>query len=74
MSNIKTIRDRLGITQTELAEGIGCSQGNVGHYETRGQTMPPGVAKRLISFAASLGHPVSYEDIYGAVAQESQAA
>ena len=65
MSNIKTIRDRLGLTQTALANGLGCSQGNIGHYENKGQTMPPDVARRLIAFAAGRGQSVSYEDIYG---------
>jgi putative transcriptional regulator len=64
MSNIKTIRERLELTQAALAEGIGCTQGNVGHYE-RGQTVPPEMAKRLIAFAAARGHQVSYEEIYG---------
>lgn len=66
MSNIKVIRDRLGLTQTELAKGMGCTQGNVGHYE-RGQTVPPDAAKRLIGFAESLGTTLSFDDIYGAV-------
>jgi putative transcriptional regulator len=66
MSTIKAIRDRLGLTQTELAEGIGCTQGNVGHYE-KGQTVPPDAAKRLIVFAASRGVAITYEDIYGPV-------
>ena len=65
MSNIKTIRDRLGLTQTALAEGIGCTQGNIGHYETKGQTVPPDAAKRLINFCASRGFKVTFEDIYG---------
>lgn len=43
------------------------SQGNVGHYELRGQTMPPEGAMRLIAEAAVRGHRVTYEDIYGAV-------
>jgi len=73
MSTIKTIRDRLGLTQTALANAIGCSQGNVGHYENKGQTMPPAVAKRLITFAASIGHEIHYEDIYGPV-DEKEAA
>jgi putative transcriptional regulator len=64
MSNIKAIRTRLGVTQTELAKGVGCTQGNVGHYE-RGQGMPPDVAKRLIAFAATRGHQLRYDDIYG---------
>lgn len=65
MHGIKFIRERLGVTQASLAEGIGCTQGNVGHYESRGQTVPPETAKRLIGWARSLGHVVTYEDIYG---------
>ena len=66
MNQIKSIRDRLGITQSALADGIGCTQGNIGHYE-KGQTIPPDMAKRLISFAKSMGHEVTYEDVYGPV-------
>lgn len=66
MSTIKAIRERLGLTQQALADGIGCTQGNVGHYE-KGQTVPPEAAKRLIAFAASRGVTVTYEDIYGPV-------
>lgn len=65
MNHIKTIRDRLGVTQSALADGMGCTQGNVAHYELRGQTVPPEAAKRLISWARGLGHVVTYEDIYG---------
>ena len=46
---------------------LGVTQGNVGHYELRGQTMPPEGAMRLIAEAAVRGHRVTYEDIYGAV-------
>ncbi len=65
MNNIKNIRERLGLTQSALAKGIGCTQGNVGHYENKNQTIPPDVAKRLIAFAAKRGLTISYEDIYG---------
>ena len=64
MNQIKSIRDRLGITQSALADGIGCTQGNIGHYE-KGQTIPPDMAKRLIGFAKTMGHEVTYEDVYG---------
>lgn len=64
MSTIKAIREKLRVTQATLGQGIGCTQGNVFHYE-RGQTVPPETAKRLIAFAASLGYAVSFEDIYG---------
>lgn len=65
MSNIRNIRDRMQLTQAALAEGIGCTQGNVAHYENKGQTVPPDVAKELIRFAATKGHTVTFEDIYG---------
>jgi putative transcriptional regulator len=71
---IKSIRIRLGLTQAALAEAIGCTQGNVGHYENKGQTVPPEVARRLIAHAASLGMPLSFDDVYGPSPQPSQAA
>lgn len=78
MNTIKSIRERLGVTQTQLAGGMGCTQGNVGHYE-RGQTVPPDAAKRLIDYAATLGHLITFNDIYmpkpaPALANTAQAA
>ncbi|WP_347614357.1 helix-turn-helix transcriptional regulator, partial [Comamonas thiooxydans] len=32
MHNLKSIRERLGLTQQALADGLGCTQGNIGHY------------------------------------------
>lgn len=65
MHNLKPIRTYLGVTQRALASGLGCTQGNVGNYE-RGQTLPPNVAKNLITFAAGLGVALTYDHIYGA--------
>lgn len=64
MNRIKSIRDRLKVTQADLAAGIGRSQGNVAFYE-KGQTVPPDVAKSLIVYARGLGHIVTFDDIYG---------
>jgi putative transcriptional regulator len=66
-NRLKQIRLRLGLTQQEFADMLGITQGNVGHYELRGQTMPPEGAMRLIAEAAVRGHRVTYEDIYGEV-------
>lgn len=63
MNNIKAIRERLGLTQAAMAEGLGCTQGNIGHYE-RGQTVPPDVARRLIEFASTFGVSLSFDDVY----------
>lgn len=64
MNNLKSIRARLGLTQKEIAEGIGCTQANVGHYE-RGQTLPPSMAGRLITFAGQHGLLISFDHVYG---------
>lgn len=66
-NRIKQIRLRMGMTQQEFADMLGITQGNVGHYELREQTMMPDGARRLIQEAAVRGHRVTYEDIYGKV-------
>jgi putative transcriptional regulator len=72
MNSIQTIRARLGVTQAAMAAGIGVTQGNVSNYE-RGQRMPPDVAGRLIEYAKSIGHEITYDDVYRAPPQpESQ--
>ena len=57
----------MGLTQQAFADMLGCSQGNVGHYELREQMVPPEMARKLIAEAAKRGSVVTYEDIYGAV-------
>jgi len=64
MNHLKSIRERLGITQQVMADGLGCTQGNVGHYE-RGQTLPPAMARRLIDFCSSRGMSISFDHVYG---------
>lgn len=63
MNNIKAIRIRLGVTQAEMGAGMGCTQGNVWHYE-QGQTVPPEAAGKLIEFAGARGHAITFNDIY----------
>lgn len=64
MNSISHIRARLGVTQSEMARGIGVTQGNVSNYE-RGQTIPPDKVDKLISYALSLGHKITHNDVYG---------
>jgi putative transcriptional regulator len=74
VNNIKRIRSEvLRVTQEVLAQGIGVTQGNVSFYEN-GQTMPPDVAKRLIAFAESRGHAVTFNDIYGPAPSDTREA
>lgn len=64
MSRIREIRERLGLTQQQLADGIGCTQGNVGHYE-KGQVLPTTRALVLKDFAASKGLALSMDQVLG---------
>lgn len=64
MSQIREIRERLGVTQTDLGRALGCTQGNVGHYE-RGQPLPVDKAERLIEFAATKRLRLTLDQIYG---------
>lgn len=64
MHHLKAIRAQLGITQQAMADGLGCTQGNVVHYE-RGQTIPPATARKLIDFCAARGLPITFDHVYG---------
>lgn len=72
MSTFKAIRDRLGVTQQEMADALGCTQGNVSLLD-KGQTVQPAVAAKLIAFAASKGHELSFDDVYAPYAAKQEA-
>ena len=63
--SFKSIRSRLGLTQSAIADVLGVTQGNISFYE-KGQTVPPAVAGKLIEYAKSRGHLITYDDIYRA--------
>jgi putative transcriptional regulator len=73
MNNLSRIRSRLGATQAVLASAIGVSQSNVSHYE-RGQTIPPDVAAQIIAYAKTLGHVVTFDEIYSCEATPTEPA
>lgn len=63
-NNLKLIREQLGLTQSDFAELIGVSQGNVSHCELQRQEVSPDMARRVISAAKDRGVSVSFNDIY----------
>ncbi|WP_183025656.1 helix-turn-helix transcriptional regulator [Variovorax sp. UMC13] len=63
MHNLKSIRDRLGVTQQVLAGGIGCTQGNVANLEA-GQALRPELAQKLVAFAKERGIELTFDDVY----------
>ena len=63
MNTFRSIRQALGCTQAELGAALGMTQGNVSLYEN-GQTVPPDVAKKLIGYARTKGHALTFNDVY----------
>lgn len=66
MNAFKRIRERLELTQAEIASALDMTQGNVSFYERGTQDVPPGVAAKLIDFAAERGLKIGYDHVYGA--------
>ena len=72
MNTLTSIRSRLSMTQSELANALGQTQGNIGHYEAERQQIPVYVAKKLIQVAADKGLKLSLDDIYQSVSSRSE--
>jgi putative transcriptional regulator len=66
MSELRCIRDQLGLSQEELGVVLGgVTQGSISHYETGRRPFPPDLAVRLVGLAKGRGVAVSLERIYG---------
>jgi DNA-binding XRE family transcriptional regulator len=63
-NNVKKIRKQLGLSQKELADGVGVYQSNISHCENFVQEVSPDLARKIIAFAKTLGVEVTFNDIY----------
>lgn len=64
MHRFLAIRRLLGVTQHDMAAGLGLTQPRVSLLD-RGATVTPETAGRLIAYAKQLGVELSYDQIYG---------
>jgi putative transcriptional regulator len=69
-NNLKAIRKLLKLSQAELAKLIGCTQSNIGHYESKGQRIRQEIAQRIVAVAKAKGVSITFEDIYGEINME----
>jgi putative transcriptional regulator len=63
-NNLRSIRERLGISQRALGELCGVTQGNISACELDRQEVSPELARSLIVASCSLGHEIGFDDIY----------
>jgi len=64
MSNMKTIRETVGITQAALALAVGLTQGAIAHYEN--DRRKPGLdeCRRIVAALNATGADVSLDDVF----------
>ena len=64
MSNMKTIREKVGITQAALAKTVGLTQGAIAHYEN--DRRKPGLeeCRRIVDALNSYGADVTLDDVF----------
>ncbi|WP_205168802.1 helix-turn-helix transcriptional regulator [Burkholderia sp. LMG 13014] len=76
MNNVRSLRKILGLSQAELAKGIGVTQSALSHYESGSCDPLVATARKLIAFAGSLGFAWRLEDVYGTpeLAQQKEIA
>ena len=64
MSNMKTIREKVGVTQAALAKTVGLTQGAIAHYEN--DRRKPGLeeCRRIVDALNSSGAAVTLDDVF----------
>ena len=64
MSNMKTIREKVGVTQAALAKTVGLTQGAIAHYES--ERRKPGLeeCRRIVCALNSSGAAVTLDDVF----------
>ena len=64
MNKIKEFRERLGITQDELAKAINTSQGTIAHYEVGRRNVDLKTCRNITQFFVSFGLDISLNDVF----------
>lgn len=58
------IRQKIGISQAELAQELGVTAGNISHIETGKHGLSVDLAKALVVFCSRKNVPISLDDIF----------
>lgn len=72
--NIKTFRTQQQLTQAELAEKLGLTQGAISHYENGRRLIDKPFADKFIAYAESVGVTLTYNDVFSATPTQQEGA
>ncbi|ARZ01847.1 helix-turn-helix domain-containing protein [Yersinia ruckeri] len=64
MNNLRILRERIGLTQSELAELAGCTPGAICHYETGRRGMDINLCRQFVEILNSFGAVVGLDDVF----------
>lgn len=64
MNNIRAFRERIGITQSDLAKAVGCTRGAICHYETERRGMDIHLCRIFIAAFKEHGVELSLDDLF----------
>lgn len=64
MSNLRKIREAVKVSQTVLADKVGCTQGAIGHYESGRRQPDLKMCRQLVDALNSFGAEVQLDDVF----------
>lgn len=64
MTNLREIREAMNVSQTALAEMVGCTQGAIGHYESGRRHPDLKTCRTLVDALNKLGAKVRLDDVF----------
>lgn len=64
MNNLSRYRKKLGLTQANLADALGCTKGNISHYENGRRKADLDMCRNLVTFFNRNGVPVTVDDLF----------
>lgn len=64
MSNLRMNREAAKVSQTTLAEKVGCTQGAIGHYESGRRQPDLKTCRKLVEALNAFGANVQLDDVF----------
>ncbi|EIX9050879.1 helix-turn-helix transcriptional regulator [Klebsiella oxytoca] len=64
MSNLRMNREAAKVSQTALAEMVGCTQGAIGHYESGRRQPDLKTCRKLVEALNAFGANVKLDDVF----------